>query len=210
MGIADKDFGCSPDMSFVDGRPDRCGNGQSSLECREFSGLVAALRSKEPKDCSASAFCKVLSSRDVRACEPYLKQANKAFCDEIAPMAAKQKSAEQARQADIAKKALAAANERIFKKGQVMEDIPSGALKRMKEIEEASAPTAARQKQLQQERQADIDRKPLARGATEQMDFKKGEPMENLPPAVQKRQKEIEAMGRQRQKEIEAAGQTGK
>jgi len=119
MGIADKDFGCSPDMSFVDGRPDRCGNRQYSLECWELSGLVAALRSKEPKDCSASAFCKVLSSRDVRACEPYLKQANKAFCDELALRVA------------------AAKEQWSFKKGQPMKDIPPAVQQRQKEIEAA-------------------------------------------------------------------------
>mgnify|MGYP001608614424 CR=1 FL=1 len=192
--FADKDFGCSPDMSFIDGRPDRCGDGWDSVECRELAGLVAALRSKEPKDCAASPFCKVLSSRDVRACEPYLKQANKACCDGISSLTAKLKQRELVREAEAAKKQ----EQRSFKKGEPMLEISPTVLKRMKEIEEASVPTAARQKQLEQERQADIE-KPLARDAKEKRIFKKGEPMENIPPDVQKRMKEIEA-----------AGQTGK
>ena len=157
MGIADENFGCAQAMSYVDGRSARCTAGGE--KCRELAALVEALRTKDPRDCSASPFCKVLSSRDSRDCAPYLTRANTAFCGEIAPRAALQNRLEQVRRDEIAKHALEqkqarqaeiarseqvkaevvkkASEQRRFKKGEPMQTISSDILKRMEKIEAA-------------------------------------------------------------------------
>ncbi|OGR90689.1 MAG: hypothetical protein A2V88_10575 [Elusimicrobia bacterium RBG_16_66_12] len=158
MGIADENFGCSPSMRFVDGSPDRCGDGPSSTECREWAALVGATRSGDAKGCSASPFCKVLSSHDVRDCEPYLKRANKAFCSGVALNAAQLKrladeDAKKARDMELevarqteeqlkqeaARKVLEQERQsrRSFKKGEPMQTIPLDVEKRMKKMEAA-------------------------------------------------------------------------
>ena len=130
QGIADRDFGCSPSLRFVDGRPESCGSEagaeprDSLMECRELAGLVAALRSQDPKQCSAAPFCSVLAQRDARACAEYLKRANRSFCERIGPSLAQLRSLE--------KESLQG-----FKSGQPMQAIPPDVDKRMKEIEAA-------------------------------------------------------------------------
>lgn len=159
LGIADENFGCSPAMRFVDGRPDRCGDGPVSEECRELAGLLAALRSGAPKDCASSPFCKVLASRDVRDCEPYLKRANKTFCDRIALNVAQLKRLDSER----AKKDLELEQELARQEQELLKQ-------------------EAAKKALEQERKA-------------RPSFKKGEPMQAIPPDVEKRMKKIEATG---------------
>lgn len=157
MGIADKNLCGNSFTRFLDGRPSRCEEGPQLLQCQELSGLVTALRSKEPKDCAASPFCKVLLSRNVRECEPYLKRANKVFCDQLTLRVAQLKRAEQEReqilhqeelrqveaarkaQEEVARKALEQERQkqRAFKKGEPMHATSPELEKRMKAIEEA-------------------------------------------------------------------------
>lgn len=164
MKIADEDFGCSAAMSFVDGRSHRCA-GPGVAKCQELAGLVEALRSKAPNDISASPFSKVLTSHDVRDCEPYLKQANKTFCAEVAPKEALYRRQAEMLKASVAKdaaeqerlwklemdkaerrKAEAAAKDagkRKYKKGEAMQNMSADIEKRMKKIEEEGRKTEA-------------------------------------------------------------------
>ncbi|MFI5360692.1 MAG: hypothetical protein ACHQ49_01880 [Elusimicrobiota bacterium] len=122
--MGEEKFGCSPNMIFMDGDPGLLrddGSKATMLENREIARLVGSLRSDDPKDCAASPLCKVLSSDDARDCDPYLKRANKAFCEMIIHEGA---------QAEGARK-------RNFKAGEAMNTTPPEVLKRMKAIEAA-------------------------------------------------------------------------
>jgi len=106
---------CASYFSFVDGTSKRCK--KDNKECAEWAQLVAALRSGQKKDCAVSPFCEVFSSRDIRACEPYLSRANKAFC------------------ADAALLVRGGQKPQSFKKGESMQMIPPDVQKQINKLD---------------------------------------------------------------------------
>lgn len=152
-GLRDWKGKCEESVAFLDGAPEECGNAQ---ECRDEAGLVAALRSKDPKACEASPLCRALTTHEVRSCQYYLTRAADLICIRIAEgktnlekrqkaEAAVRLKAEQSRMQETERKRKLQQMKR-FKSGESMQTVAPDVQARMQAIEKAGAPAPAASK----------------------------------------------------------------
>jgi hypothetical protein len=123
---------CHQTLAYFDGVPDHCAaspdkTGESL--CREKAALLNGLRSKDFHACALSPWCLAATSHKAQACDPYLTEANKLFCDHVAEVVVPLRKEKADRDAKL--QAQKSKQKQVFKKGEPMHVMdPNKSLKR--------------------------------------------------------------------------------
>lgn len=191
---------CLTDMAFLTGKA-AC---DAKHDCHDETIFMDVLRAANPETaCAALPPCKAITTRSPAACSPYLISANKDFCAKVAAQAAKDAAARKEKAA--AEAAVAASIRKHREDLRAAPKVEEPDLKerlKKKELEVAAAREAALKKS-----EAEAARHKMVSDIRQQRkaaqmpknepppQFKKGTPLQRVPPEVQKR---IEAAEKQR------------
>ena len=199
---------CAAPLHFLSG-PAACDSAPLSAEdkrrCHDDAVLLKSLRSGDPRACAASTLCDAIINKNPRACGAYLAQANKGFCGLVARLAKAAEGSAARRREALANEAAAPERLRAIQKEEAarravrIED-PETAAKKAKKAEEVAAAKAAALKKSEAEAVrhkmiSDIrqQRKAALLPKNEPPpQFKKGTPLQRVPPEIQKRIDAIE------------------
>ncbi|MBI4677232.1 MAG: hypothetical protein HY748_06585 [Elusimicrobia bacterium] len=119
------DDGCPEISRVLSGDPRRCADlrdGVDRASCIARASLMQALRSPDPKACSASPLCDAANRRDPKACAPLLKKANESFCVRVGSLAAPFMEKENARKAEETR-GMAKGEEKRRREAQILADV---------------------------------------------------------------------------------------
>ncbi len=184
-------------------------SGEAKRRCREDAALLKGLRSGDARTCAASPLCDAIANKNARACEAYLAGANKEICGRVAPLArlaesnAARRREAQLKEAATPTRVSTIQQEEEARRAALSKEDPETAAKKAKMAQEVAAAKAAALKKSEAEAArhkmiSDIRQQRKAAQLPKNEpppQFKKGTPLQRVPPEVQKR---IEAAERQR------------